>query len=67
MHGFFISHKSEDWALAGRIYDYLNASGYRPFIDVESLHQGNFEEALENIIKSTPYFYLFFLQTHSKK
>lgn len=58
MHGFFISHKSEDWALAGRIYDYLNASGYRPFIDVESLHQGNFEEALENIIKSTPYFLL---------
>ncbi|MBP3437425.1 MAG: toll/interleukin-1 receptor domain-containing protein [Clostridia bacterium] len=57
-YGFFISHKSEDWALAGRIYDYLSASGYRPFLDIESLHQGNFDEALEQIIKATPYFLL---------
>lgn len=58
MHGFFISHKSKDWALAGRIYDYLNAAGYCPFLDVESLHQGNFEKELEEMIQSTPYFLL---------
>ena len=57
-YGIFISHKSEDWALAGRIYDYLSASGYRPFLDIESLHQGNFDDALEQVIRTTPYFLL---------
>ena len=58
MYGFFISHKSEDWALAGRIYDFLNAAGYRPFLDIESLHQGNFEEELKQMIRTAPYFLL---------
>jgi hypothetical protein len=58
MHGVFISHKSEDWALAGRIYDYLDGCGLCPFLDVESLHQGNFDEALEKHIQKTPYFLL---------
>ena len=35
-HGIFISHRSEDWALAGRIYDFLEARGYNPFLDAES-------------------------------
>ena len=58
MYGFFISHKSADWALAGRIYDYLDASGYRPFLDIESLHQGDFDKELMQTISSTPYFLL---------
>lgn len=66
MHGIFISHKSEDWALAGRIYDYFNASGYCPFLDVESLHQGNFDVSLEEKIRSTPYFLLVLTQNTFK-
>lgn len=66
-YGVFISHKSEDWALAGRIYDYLNASGYCPFIDVESLNQGNFDKKLEQTIESTPYFLLVLSSNTFKK
>lgn len=57
-YGIFISHKSEDWALAGRIYDYFKASGYNPFLDTASLRQGPFNEELEKQIKQTPYFLL---------
>lgn len=55
-YGVFISHKSEDWALAGRVYDYLNANGCYPFIDAVSLHQGKFDKDLEMQIKQCPYF-----------
>lgn len=58
MYGIFISHKSKDWALAGRIYDCLSTRGYCPFLDVESLRQGDFDDALKQQIQNTPYFLL---------
>lgn len=55
-YGVFISHSHNDWALAGRIYDYLDARGYSPFLDVASLRHGRFTDALDEQIRSSPYF-----------
>ena len=57
-YGIFISHRGEDWALAGRIYDFLKLRGYNPFIDAESLHQGHFGQELIEAINDTPFFLL---------
>lgn len=55
-YGVFISHSHADWALAGRVFDYLDTRGFRPFLDADSLQQGNYHEALEACISQTPYF-----------
>ena len=55
-YGVFISHRHEDWALAGRVYDILENRGFQPFLDVNSLHQGNYCETLEKCVRETPYF-----------
>ncbi len=55
-HGVFISHSHRDWAIAGRIFDYLSVRGFYPFLDVSSMKQGNFHKTLELQIKQTPYF-----------
>lgn len=55
-HGIFISYRHADWALAGRIYDYLDAKGMHPFWDVTSMHQGHFPEQLRQEILQAPYF-----------
>ena len=55
-HGVFISYRHEDWALAGRIYDFLDAKGMHPFLDAAVLHQGRFPDLLQQEILDTPYF-----------
>ncbi len=55
-YGVFISYRHEDWALAGRIYDYLEVRGFQPFLDTNSLRQGNFHDALGYHITQAPYF-----------
>lgn len=55
-YGVFICHRHLDWAIAGRIFDYLQVRGYNPFLDASSLHQGNYHEALEKRIAEAPYF-----------
>ena len=57
-HGVFISHSHKDWMLAGRVYDYLKAEGVDPFLDADSLGQGDFPEALTRHICTSPYFLL---------
>ena len=57
-HGVFISHRHTDWMLAGRIYDYLKAEGLHPFLDADTLGQGDFPEALTRQICTAPYFLL---------
>lgn len=55
-HGIFISYRHTDWALAGRIYDFLDRKGLHPFWDSTSMHQGSFPETLKNEIRQAPYF-----------
>lgn len=55
-YGIFISHSHKDWLLAGRVYDYLDARNLHPFLDVQSLRHGKFEDALYRAIAETPYF-----------
>lgn len=55
-HGVFISYRHADWALAGRIYDFLDAKGMHPFLDATSLHQGRFPDLLQQEIRLSPYF-----------
>ena len=54
--GIFISYRHTDWAIAGRIFDFLEAKGYQPFLDTSSLRQGNFHEILGVHIRNAPYF-----------
>lgn len=49
-HGIYICARHEDWALAGRIHDYLDGRGYQPFLDEVSLRQD------DNLIRYTPVF-----------
>lgn len=53
-YGVFISHRHEDWALAGRVYDYLEVRGFQPFLDADSMRQGNFHDALGKVVTQTP-------------
>ena len=55
-HGVFISYRHTDWALAGRIYDFLTAKGLHPFWDSTSMYQGHFPETLKREIEQAPYF-----------
>lgn len=55
-HGIFISYRHTDWALAGRIYDFLKTKGLHPFWDSTSMYQGSFPETLEREILQAPYF-----------
>lgn len=55
-HGVFISYRHADWALAGRIYDFLAAKGMHPFLDAASMHQGHFPVLLQKQIQQAPYF-----------
>jgi len=55
-HGVFISYRHKDWALAGRIYDFFDAKGMRPFLYTESMHQGHFQEQLRQEILQAPYY-----------
>lgn len=57
-YGVFISHRHEDWMLAGRVYDLLAHKGLRPFLDANSMEQGNFKTALMDIVQQCPYFLL---------
>lgn len=57
-YGVFISHRHEDWMLAGRVYDLLAHKGLRPFLDANSMEQGNFKAALKDTIRQCPYFLL---------
>ena len=54
-YGVFISYRHKDWALAGRIHDFLHAKGMHPFWDV-TMHQGHFPEQLRLKIQQAPYF-----------
>lgn len=54
-HGIFISYRHEDWALAGRIHDFLESKGMHPFWDV-TIQQGHFPEQLRLKIQQAPYF-----------
>lgn len=55
-YGVFISHRHADWALAGRIFDYLEARGFQPFLDAYSMRQGDFHQALDKMVTQAPYF-----------
>ena len=55
-HGIFISYRHKDWALAGRIYDFLNSKGLRPFWDATSMRQGHFPDTLKQEIEDAHYF-----------
>lgn len=55
-HGVFISYRHADWALAGRIYDFLDAKGMHPFLDATSMRQGRFPDLLQQEIRLSPYF-----------
>ena len=63
-HGIFISYRHTDWALAGRIYDFLERKGLHPFWDSTTMHQGSFPETLKNEIRQAPYF-LCLLTSHT--
>lgn len=56
--GVFISYAHQDWMLAGRVYDMMSARGFQPFLDNESMHQGDFPQELERRVRETPYFLL---------
>lgn len=55
-HGIFISYRHTDWALAGRIYDFLDSKGLQPFWDSTSMYQGHFPDTLQQQIMHAPYF-----------
>lgn len=55
-YGVFISYRHADWALAGRIYDFLSAKGLCPFWDSTSMCQGSFPDTLKQEIQQAPYF-----------
>lgn len=55
-HSVFISYRHADWALAGRIYDFLDSKGLQPFWDATTMRQGNFPATLEKAIRQAPYF-----------
>ena len=55
-HGVFISYRHVDWALAGRIYDFLDTKGVHPFWDSTTMYQGHFPDTLKQEIEQAPYF-----------
>ena len=55
-YGIFISHRHDDWAIAGRVFDYLENRGYQPFLDADSLRQGDFYQRLGRHVREAPYF-----------
>ena len=55
-YGVFISYRHADWALAGRIYDFLEEKGLKPFWDATTMRQGSFPDTLEQAIRQSPYF-----------
>ena len=55
-HSVFISYRHADWALAGRIYDFLEERGLCPFWDATTMRQGSFPDTLEQAIRQSPYF-----------
>ena len=55
-YGVFISHRHEDWMLAGRVFDILESRGFQPFLDADSMRQGDFHKTLEKHVQETPYF-----------
>lgn len=55
----FISHRHVDWALAGRISDYLKSRGISPFLDADILSdQGEFREFLDIGLQESRYMFL---------
>ncbi len=55
-YGIFISYRRPDWALAGRVYDFLEGKGLHPFWDAACLNHGKFPDILRKEIESAPYF-----------
>jgi len=64
-HRVFIAYGKEDAACAERLYDGLEALGFRPWMDVRKLLPGqNWPRAIENAIETSDFFVACF-STHS--
>ncbi len=55
-YGVFINYRYEDRWMAVRIYDYLTAKGFKPFMDGYGLRQGKYAKELLKLVRETPYF-----------
>lgn len=57
-NGIFISYRRKYAHFAGRIHDYINAKGFKPFMDVYEMPQNDFINAICKKINDCPYFLL---------
>lgn len=55
-YGIFINHRHDHCHLAGRIYDFFNAKGIKPFLDIYSLRQAEYRKEIFKLAAETPYF-----------